>query len=77
MTARSQSQAVRFGVQSGQQMGEWPPMLDLWRKADDWGYDSLWNPGGRGAGIRGGGDPGGALGLSGSADFFPHGLVRS
>jgi F420-dependent oxidoreductase-like protein len=43
MTARSQSHAVRFGVQSGQQMGEWPQMLDLWRKADAWGYDSLWN----------------------------------
>jgi F420-dependent oxidoreductase-like protein len=34
--------AVRFGVQTGQQMGEWLPMLDLWRKADGWGYDSLW-----------------------------------
>jgi hypothetical protein len=34
---------LRFGVQTGQQMGEWPQMLDLWRKADSWGYDSLWN----------------------------------
>ena len=34
---------VRFGVQTGQQMVEWDTMLDLWRKADSWGYDSLWN----------------------------------
>lgn len=24
-------------------MVEWTQMLDLWRKADGWGYDSLWN----------------------------------
>ncbi len=34
---------VRFGVQTGQQGVEWATMLDLWRKADEWGYDSLWN----------------------------------
>jgi F420-dependent oxidoreductase-like protein len=34
---------LRFGVQTGQQMGDWPQMLDLWRKADAWDYDSLWN----------------------------------
>jgi len=34
---------IRFGIQTGQQMVEWPQMLDLWQKADGWGYDSLWN----------------------------------
>ncbi len=34
---------VRFGIQTGQQGVEWKDMLDLWRKADAWGYDSLWN----------------------------------
>jgi len=34
---------IRFGIQTGQQLIEWPAMLDLWRKADAWGYDSLWN----------------------------------
>ena len=34
---------IRFGLQTGQQNVEWPQMLDLWRKADGWGYDSLWN----------------------------------
>ncbi len=34
---------VRFGIQTGQQNVEWAEMLDLWRKADAWGYDSLWN----------------------------------
>ena len=34
---------IRFGIQTGQQLVEWPQMLDLWRKADVWGYDSLWN----------------------------------
>jgi F420-dependent oxidoreductase-like protein len=33
----------RFGIQTGQQGVEWAEMLDLWRKADTWGYDSLWN----------------------------------
>jgi F420-dependent oxidoreductase-like protein len=33
---------VRFGVQTGQQNVEWTTLLDLWRKADAWGYDSLW-----------------------------------
>jgi F420-dependent oxidoreductase-like protein len=33
---------VRFGIQTGQQMIEWGQMLDLWRKADTWGYHSLW-----------------------------------
>ena len=33
---------VRFGIQTAQQMVEWTDLLDLWRKADDWGYDSLW-----------------------------------
>ena len=34
---------VRFGLQSGQQNVAWGDLLDLWRKADQWGYDSLWN----------------------------------
>jgi F420-dependent oxidoreductase-like protein len=33
---------IRFGVQTGQQMVEWKDLLDLWGKADAWGYDSLW-----------------------------------
>ena len=34
---------IRFGIQTGQQNVEWAQMLDLWQKADAWGYDSLWN----------------------------------
>jgi F420-dependent oxidoreductase-like protein len=34
---------IRFGIQTGQQLVQWPQMLDLWQKADRWGYDSLWN----------------------------------
>ncbi len=34
---------VRFGIQTGQQGVEWKDMLDVWRKADAWGYHSLWN----------------------------------
>jgi F420-dependent oxidoreductase-like protein len=34
---------IRFGVQTGQQGIAWAEMLDLWQKADAWGYDSLWN----------------------------------
>lgn len=34
---------IRFGIQTGQQNVAWSDMLDLWRKADAWGYDSLWN----------------------------------
>jgi len=34
---------IRFGIQTGQQGVEWSQMLDLWQKADAWGYDSLWN----------------------------------
>jgi F420-dependent oxidoreductase-like protein len=34
---------IRFGLQTGQQSVEWKQMLDLWRQADTWGYDSLWN----------------------------------
>jgi F420-dependent oxidoreductase-like protein len=33
---------IRFGIQTGQQMVEWSQLLDLWKKADAWGYDSLW-----------------------------------
>src|SRR5205085_1503783 len=34
---------IRFGIQTGQQNVAWQEMLDLWQKADAWGYDSLWN----------------------------------
>lgn len=34
---------IRFGIQSGQQNIEWERLLRLWRDADGWGYDSLWN----------------------------------
>jgi len=34
---------IRFGIQTGQQSIAWADMLDLWQKADAWGYDSLWN----------------------------------
>ena len=34
---------IRFGIQTGQQNVEWADLLDVWKKADAWGYDSLWN----------------------------------
>jgi F420-dependent oxidoreductase-like protein len=34
---------LRFGIQTGQQNIDWDDLLALWRKADGWGYDSLWN----------------------------------
>jgi F420-dependent oxidoreductase-like protein len=34
---------TRFGLQTGQQNVTWRDLVDLWRKADQWGYDSLWN----------------------------------
>jgi F420-dependent oxidoreductase-like protein len=34
---------IRFGIQTGQQLMPWADILALWRKADAWGYDSLWN----------------------------------
>ena len=37
------SHPIRFGIQTSQQNVEWSSMLDLWRKAESWGYDSLWN----------------------------------
>ncbi len=33
---------IRFGFQSGQQNVTWERMCDVWRKIDQWGYDSLW-----------------------------------
>jgi len=33
---------IRFGIQTAQQGVAWAELLDLWRKADAWGYDSLW-----------------------------------
>lgn len=37
------SHPIRFGIQTSQQNVEWSSMLDLWKKAEGWGYDSLWN----------------------------------
>jgi F420-dependent oxidoreductase-like protein len=37
------SHPIRFGIQTSQQNVEWSSMLDLWKKAESWGYDSLWN----------------------------------
>ena len=37
------SHPIRFGIQTSQQNVEWGSMLDLWKKAEGWGYDSLWN----------------------------------
>jgi F420-dependent oxidoreductase-like protein len=34
---------IRFGLQTGQQNIAWDDMLALWKRADGWGYDSLWN----------------------------------
>jgi hypothetical protein len=36
---RMATHPIRFGLQTGQQDLEWGPMLDLWQKADAWGYD--------------------------------------
>jgi len=33
---------IRFGVQTGQQNVGWDQLVELWSKADKWGYDSLW-----------------------------------
>ena len=33
---------IRFGLQTGQQNVEWNQLRELWRSADEWGYDSLW-----------------------------------
>jgi F420-dependent oxidoreductase-like protein len=33
---------LRFGLQTWQQGVAWDDLLDLWRRADGWGYDSLW-----------------------------------
>ncbi len=34
---------IRFGIQTGQQNVEWSELRGLWRSAEAWGYDSLWN----------------------------------
>ena len=34
---------IRFGIQTGQQQVEWETLRSLWQKADQCGYDSLWN----------------------------------
>ena len=33
---------IRFGFQSGQQNVAWERMRDFWRKAEQWGYDTIW-----------------------------------
>ena len=33
---------IRFGLQTGQQLVQWSELRDLWRRADEWGFDSLW-----------------------------------
>jgi F420-dependent oxidoreductase-like protein len=33
---------IRFGIQSPQQQVVWSQMRELWQKADNWGFDSLW-----------------------------------
>src|SRR5258708_434566 len=33
---------LRFGIASGQQLYTWPQLRDLWKTADQLGYDSLW-----------------------------------
>ena len=42
-SASAASHPVRFGIQTGQQNMDWSQLLDLWQKAERWGYDSLWN----------------------------------
>src|SRR5262245_17107692 len=34
---------IRFGLQTAQPGIAWTDLLDLWHRADAWGYDSLWN----------------------------------
>ena len=34
---------IRFGVYTSLRPLEWAPIRDLWQKADQWGYDSLWH----------------------------------
>src|SRR5271167_3339876 len=34
---------VRFGIYTSIRPLEWEPIRDLWQKADQWGYDSLWH----------------------------------
>jgi F420-dependent oxidoreductase-like protein len=33
---------IRFGIASGQQSYEWAQLVELWKTADQLGYDSLW-----------------------------------
>ncbi len=33
---------IRFGIASGQQLYDWAQLLELWKTADQLGYDSLW-----------------------------------
>ncbi len=38
-----QTHPIQFGLQTGQQNVAWQDLLDLWKRAEQWGYDSLWN----------------------------------
>jgi len=33
---------IRFGIYTSIRPLEWEPIRELWQKADQWGYDSLW-----------------------------------
>jgi len=33
---------IRFGIASGQQLYKWAQLVELWKTADQLGYDSLW-----------------------------------
>jgi len=33
---------IRFGIASGQQLYQWAQLVELWKTADQLGYDSLW-----------------------------------
>jgi F420-dependent oxidoreductase-like protein len=34
---------IRFGIYTSLRPLEWEPIRNLWQKADQWGYDSLWH----------------------------------
>ncbi len=36
-------QPIRFGIYTSIRPLEWEPIRDLWQRADQWGYDSLWH----------------------------------
>lgn len=36
------AQAIRFGIQTGQQFASWPEIVRLWQRAEALGYDTAW-----------------------------------